>query len=260
MRTRRIRPAPRGGCTESVRTRDGFSSSSASLIQRSPTAWSSAMRAFSRSVSHSLVGGVARSKSSRERSAPICPPVTPAPGIRLHSRCSAVCIRMWRWRGVQSSTAVTVAPTGGSVAPSAARCRTVSASPFTALVHGHLAAIPAQPAGIARLAAGLGVKGCAGPAARLRPGGQHGRCRPRAGRRRRDREALSASRPFLSQPRPVMPQPPEAHHRRRIHDKVGIEHGEGLLGRHHQHAGILVLVGSPCSPAAPGSGKRTRAA
>ena len=34
IRTRRIRPAPRGGWTDKVRTRDGFSSSSASLIQR----------------------------------------------------------------------------------------------------------------------------------------------------------------------------------------------------------------------------------
>ena len=80
---------------------------------RSAIPWSAALR---------------RSKSSRERSAPICPPVTPAPGIRLQSRCSAVCMRMWRWRGVQSSTAVTRAPTGGSAAPSAGRCRTRVAS------------------------------------------------------------------------------------------------------------------------------------
>ena len=49
-----------------------------------------------------------------------------------------MCIRMCRKRGAQSSDAVTSASAGGSAAPSAGRCSTVSSGPFTAFVQADI--------------------------------------------------------------------------------------------------------------------------
>ena len=94
MRSRRTRPAPRGGCTLIVFTSSGRASSSSSVIQTVSVAMSRAISAFvSRSITAASSRLMSMSKSSRALSGAMLPPVTGATTTQ-DSTCRAVCRRI----------------------------------------------------------------------------------------------------------------------------------------------------------------------
>src|SRR5688572_29926686 len=118
----RTRPSPRGGATDMVFTSSGRASSSASVIQRELVACAAPTSALTPASSCSFTSlSISTSKSRCDLSAPMRPPVTGA-RTTAPSRCSAVCMRMWRWRLSQSISMLTGSPTRGMPSLGSSTC------------------------------------------------------------------------------------------------------------------------------------------
>ena len=127
--SRRMRPAPRGGCTESVRTSSGCRSSSSSVIHIERTAWLAATSALTAAVTASLSISSCVSKSSRPLSARDLPardavaqhrPHEVQAGVHAHVGVAAIPVE----------AASTVVPASGGAAPASSTCRMRPPSPL----------------------------------------------------------------------------------------------------------------------------------